>query len=86
MFLNSFTGKAFAYFPSGDVQTILEYKDGIPNGEIKSWSKKDVKQVEGFVDNGKRTGTWKLYFESGKLKKQSTYQNDTEKWRRNLLV
>ena len=73
-----FTGKAFAYFPSGDIQTILEYKDGIPNGEIKSWSKKDVKQVEGFVDNGKRTGTWKLYFESGKLKKQSTYQNDTE--------
>ena len=73
-----FTGKAFAYFPSGDIQTILEYKDGIPNGEIKSWSKKDVKQVEGFVDNGKRTGTWKLYFESGKLKKKATYQNDTE--------
>ena len=34
-----FTGKAFAYFPRGDIQTILEYKDGIPNGEIKSWSK-----------------------------------------------
>lgn len=73
-----FTGKAFAYFPDGDVQTEIEYKDGIPNGEIKSWSKKDVKQVEGFVDNGKRTGTWKLYFESGKLKKQATYQNDIE--------
>lgn len=73
-----FTGKAFGYFPSGDVQTILEYKDGIPNGEIKSWLKKDVKQVEGFVDNGKKTGTWKLYFENGKLKKQSTYQNDSE--------
>jgi antitoxin component YwqK of YwqJK toxin-antitoxin module len=73
-----FTGKAFAYFPGGDVQTVLEYKDGIPHGEIKSWSKKDVKQVEGFLDHGKRTGTWKLYFESGKLKKQSTFQNDIE--------
>jgi antitoxin component YwqK of YwqJK toxin-antitoxin module len=73
-----FTGKAFAYFTSGAVQTILEYKDGIPNGEIKSWSKKDVRQVEGFVANGKKTGTWKLYYESGKLKKQSVYQNDTE--------
>lgn len=73
-----FTGKAYAYFPNGDVQTVLEYKDGIPNGEIKSWYKKDVKQVDGFVDNGKRTGTWKLYYESGKLKKQSTYQNDLE--------
>jgi len=73
-----FTGKAIAYFPSGDIQTILEYKDGIPNGEIKSWYKKDIKQVEGFVDNGKKTGTWKLYFESGKLKKQLAYQNDIE--------
>ena len=73
-----FTGKAFAYFTSGDVQTIVEYKDGIPNGEIKSWAKKDVRQVEGFVANGKKTGTWKLYYESGKLKKQSAYQNDTE--------
>lgn len=73
-----FTGKAFAYFPSGDIQTVVEYKNGLPNGEIRSWTKKDVKQVEGFVDNGKRTGTWKLYFESGKLQKQSVYQNDMQ--------
>lgn len=73
-----FTGKAYSYLPSGDIQTILEYKDGIPNGEIKSWYKKGIKQVEGFVDNGKKAGTWKLYFQGGQLKKQSTYQNDTE--------
>lgn len=73
-----FTGKAFVYFPNGDVQTIVEFKNGMLNGEVKSWSKKDVKQVEGFFDNGKRSGIWKLYFESGKLKKQATLQNDTE--------
>lgn len=73
-----FTGKAFAYFPDGAVQTSLEFKDGLPNGEIISWAKKDVKQVEGFLDNGKRAGTWKLYYGNGKLKKQSTYKNDTE--------
>jgi len=73
-----FTGKAFAYFPGGDVQTIIEFKDGLPNGEIKTWSKKDVKQVEGFFDNGTRTGIWKLYYESGKLKKQTTYQTNIE--------
>ncbi len=75
---NPFTGKAYAYFPDGSVQTMLEYKDGLPDGEIKSWSKKDVKQAEGFVAEGKRTGTWKLYFENGTLKKQATYQNDKE--------
>jgi len=73
-----FTGKAFAYFPSGDIQTIIEYKDGLPNGEIKSWYKKDIKKVEGFVDKGKKTGVWKLYYESGNLKKQSTFKDDSE--------
>ena len=73
-----FTGKAISYFPNGDIQTTLEYKDGIPNGELNSWYKKDIKQIEGVVENGKKTGTWKLYFESGKLKKQSAFQNDTE--------
>lgn len=73
-----FTGKAFVYFPGGDIQTVVEFKDGLPNGEIKTWSKKDVKQVEGFLENGTRTGIWKLYYENGKLKKQLTYQNNIE--------
>jgi antitoxin component YwqK of YwqJK toxin-antitoxin module len=73
-----FTGKAFDYFQNGGTKTILEYKDGLPNGEIKSWYSKDIKQAEGFVEKGQRTGTWKLYYESGKLKKQSTYQNKVE--------
>ncbi len=73
-----FSGKAFAYFPGGDVQTMVEFKDGLPNGEIKSWSKKDVKQAEGFFENGTRTGIWKLYYENGKLKKQSTFKSNIE--------
>ena len=73
-----FTGKAYAYFADGTPQTMIEYGSGIPNGEIKSWSKKDVKQVEGFIEMGKRTGTWKLYNENGTLKKQSIYRDDKE--------
>ena len=57
---NPFTGKAFEYFPNGGIKTILEYKNGIPDGEIKSWYSKDVKQAEGYIDKGQRTGTWKL--------------------------
>jgi antitoxin component YwqK of YwqJK toxin-antitoxin module len=73
-----FTGKAVDNFPNGGVKTILEYKDGVPNGEIKSWYSKDVKQAEGFLENGQRTGIWKLYYESGKLKKQTAYLNNVE--------
>ncbi len=75
---NPFTGKAFEYFANGGIKTILEYKNGIPDGEIKSWYSKDVKQAEGFIDKGQRTGTWKLYYESGILKKESTYKNNLE--------
>jgi antitoxin component YwqK of YwqJK toxin-antitoxin module len=75
---NPFTGKAIENFPNGGVKTILEYKEGVPNGEIKSWYNKDVKQAEGFVENGQRIGIWKLYYENGKLKKQSVYLNNVE--------
>lgn len=73
-----FTGKALGYFSNGDVQTIVEYKDGIMNGELKSWYKNNAKQIEGFVDKGKQTGTWKLYYETGILKKQTNYLNGLE--------
>jgi antitoxin component YwqK of YwqJK toxin-antitoxin module len=73
-----FSGKAYMYFSNGDIQSFFEYKNGILNGETRSWYKKDVLQIEGFVENGKQAGTWKLYFESGKLKKQSTYRNGKE--------
>jgi antitoxin component YwqK of YwqJK toxin-antitoxin module len=73
-----FTGKAYAYFPNGDTQTVVTYKDGIPNGEIVGWYPKNIKQVEGFVENGQRAGIWKLYFESGKIKKQTAYSHNVE--------
>jgi antitoxin component YwqK of YwqJK toxin-antitoxin module len=73
-----FTGKAYAYFPNGDTQTVVTYKDGILNGEIDGWYAKGIKQVEGFVENGERVGIWKLYFETGKIKKQTAYSHNVE--------
>ena len=73
-----FTGQAYSYFPNGDTQTVVTYKDGIPDGAIISWYAKGLKQVEGFLENGQRAGTWKLYFESGKIKKQTSYSHNVE--------
>jgi antitoxin component YwqK of YwqJK toxin-antitoxin module len=73
-----FTGKAYAYYPSGDTQTVVTYKDGIPDGEIVGWYAKNIKQVEGFVENGEKAGIWKFYYESGKIKKQTTYSHNIE--------
>jgi antitoxin component YwqK of YwqJK toxin-antitoxin module len=73
-----FTGKAYAYFANGDTQTVVTYKDGVPEGEFVSWYAKDRKQVEGVLDNGQKTGVWKMYFESGKIKRQTNYLNNVE--------
>jgi len=73
-----YTGKAYTLFPSGDTQTVVTYKDGILDGEVVSWYGKDHKQVEGSVDKGEKAGIWKLYFESGKIKKQTAYSHNVE--------
>jgi antitoxin component YwqK of YwqJK toxin-antitoxin module len=73
-----FTGRAYSYFPNGDTQTVVTYKDGILDGAVASWYSKDLKQVEGLFDKGQKVGVWKLYFESGKIKKQTTYSNNIE--------
>lgn len=73
-----FTGRAYAYYSNGDTQTVVTYKEGIPNGELAGWYPKNVKQVEGFVENGEKAGVWKFYFESGKIKKQTAYSHNVE--------
>jgi len=73
-----FTGKAYSYFPNGDTQTVVTYKDGTLDGEIVSWYSKGIKQLEGFVDKGQKAGIWKLYFESGKINKQTAYSHNIE--------
>ena len=73
-----FTGKAYSYFANGDTQTVVTYKDGILDGEIINWYAKDLKQIEGRIDKGQKAGIWKLYFESGKIKKQTAYSNNVE--------
>ena len=73
-----FTGKAYAYFPNGDTQTVATYKDGILDGEVVSWYAKDLKQVEGFFDKAQKAGVWKLYFENGKIKRQTAYSHNVE--------
>lgn len=73
-----YTGKAYSTFPNGDTQTVVTYKDGVLDGEVTGWFSKDHKQLEGFIEKGQKSGIWKLYFESGKLRKQTAYSHNVE--------
>jgi antitoxin component YwqK of YwqJK toxin-antitoxin module len=73
-----YTGTAYTPFPNGDTQTVVTYKDGVLDGAVFAWYSKDHKQLEGFLDKGQKTGIWKLYSESGKIKKQTAYADNVE--------
>lgn len=73
-----YTGKAYSSYPNGDTQTVVTYKDGILDGDVVVWYSKGHKQLEGLVDKGQKAGIWKLYSDSGNLKKQTAYSNNVE--------
>jgi antitoxin component YwqK of YwqJK toxin-antitoxin module len=73
-----YVGTAYSLFPNGDTQTVVTYKDGILDGEVVGWYAKGHKQFEGVVDKGEKSGVWNLYFESGKIKKQTAYSHNME--------
>jgi antitoxin component YwqK of YwqJK toxin-antitoxin module len=49
-------------------------KDG--NGFYRSFSAEGIVLSEGEVVNGERLGTWKFYFEDGRLREEGTFEDD----------
>ncbi|CAI8282490.1 MAG: Uncharacterised protein [Owenweeksia sp. TMED14] len=56
------------YFESGQIKSIVNFKDGKKEGTGKSYFKSGELKYEGFWRNGKQEGLEKGYFESGQLK------------------
>lgn len=74
------------YYPDGKLKAVLVYKDSIyygtqlfydRQGNIRAeiYNEVGVKTAEGPVDTAKvRYGTWKLYYENGKLQAEGNYK------------
>lgn len=59
----------------GSIKSISYYKNGNPDSIYKAWYPDGTMQLEGRYDkDGKRTGTWKTYWENGQLSETEQFE------------
>ncbi len=84
-------GKSFYYHPTGELKLIVFYKNGKKQGLSREFSKDstlvtvvqykdnyviDKERVNRVDEEGKRQGTYREYYENGKIKKEEHYLDD----------
>jgi antitoxin component YwqK of YwqJK toxin-antitoxin module len=67
------TGVTIHYYPSGQTESIMSYKDNVYHGKCETWFPNGLKASESFYENGKPVGTWKYWDEYGELIKIEEY-------------
>lgn len=71
-------GECKAYYPTGQLQAVENYRDGIQVGETKIYRDNGFPLYTGFFDdNGICCGTWKFYKENGELDHTTTVNENT---------
>jgi len=81
-------GPSYYYFPTGELKTLVYFKDGKKQGLSREFSKDSVlitvveynnnyvvnrERVNRTDTEGRRQGTYREYYESGRIKKESNY-------------
>ena len=70
------TGKLAWYYPNGQLNTEIEYKDGYENGVESIWHSNRKPSATLTYRNGMKEGSYKLLDSYGKVKYESFYKND----------
>ncbi len=71
-----FDGAYTTYYFDGSIESIQFYKKGLKDSSYISFNYGGTKSIEGQYRLGKRTGTWKYYFEGNKLSHTIEFDND----------
>lgn len=79
------TGKWTFFYPSGKLQEINYYENGLLEGEYKVWNENGGVIETGSFTKGQRNGELSFFYEDGTLKKREHYSEGklhglTEKW------
>lgn len=74
--MHSFIKRTYIFLPALFLCTLQ--LDAQEKKEIKKYYSSGKLEGTGFLLNGKRTGTWTMYFENGKVSKKINYKNDVE--------
>ena len=68
------TGVAKKYYPSGQLESIMSYRNSVFDGKCETWFPNGIKASEAFYENGKPIKTWRYWNEYGDLLKTENYQ------------
>ena len=74
----AYTGKVIAYYPSGTIKTIRNFKEGKYHGIWTEWHENGNRKFQGDRSNNKGDGLTKWWHENGQLKKMGTYDMDKQ--------
>ncbi len=61
---------------STKIAFMLIYLGGKPNGEMRGFHSNEIKMVEGYYKEGKRSGEWTWWFENGKIDGHEAWKDD----------
>jgi antitoxin component YwqK of YwqJK toxin-antitoxin module len=70
-----YTGKSFELYPNGELEEVITYKDGIPNGLMTQWYMNGQKEAEVNFKDGKPDGLIVEWHETGEKMSEVTYKD-----------
>lgn len=71
-----FTGIAVSYWPSGEVESESEWRDGKPHGKNIRWYENGQKRREIEFRDGEFHGKWTVWYENGQKKEETEFHDD----------
>ena len=76
-------GQRLTYFPTGELESSVEYQNGLSNGPGIYYFRDGKKSAEGNLENGQPTGTWVYYFDNGRVESMGNFVagEKTGKWK-----
>jgi len=67
------TGVAEKYYPSGQIESVMSYRNNVFDGKCETWFPNGIKASETFYENGKPILSWRYWDEYGNLIKTENY-------------
>ena len=67
------TGIVEKYYPSGQIESIMSYRNSVFDGKCETWFPNGIKASETFYEKGKPVGIWRYWNEYGNLIKKENY-------------
>lgn len=81
-----FSGIAIRKHKNGKPKALLEFREGILHGKMKSFYNNGKTKAVGNFENGELEGAFVFYYEDGSIKEKSKYKNGKKDGEELLII